>query len=226
MVKRKVRRVPEIITEEQLKKIIIEIAKTEKNKFIAMRNVMMFLMGYYLGLRPGEIRCIKISDINFENQTLFIPAENNKQRNEENDFPLPDFIIDLLSNYIKNIPFKTAWLFPCYWNRERKKDVPVHRRVHQKAFTEVARRLGMLRVSYIDEQGKPRYNLTLYSFRHRFGDYCYEKFNYDIKKTAMMLRHYDASCKTTLRYVHTANRVKRRELMNEIYPSEISGELV
>ena len=213
---RKVRREPQIITQEQLRKLILETSK-EKNKFVAMRNTIMFLLGYYLGLRPREIRCIKISEINFENKTLFIRAENNKQRNEENDFPLPDFILNLLLDYIKKIPFKTIWLFPNYWNPERKKDVPVHERVHQRAFTEIARRLNLLKISYIDAQGKPRYNLTLYSFRHRFGDYCYEKFSYDIKKTAMMLRHYDPSCRATLGYVHTAKRVRRRELMNQLY---------
>jgi integrase len=89
----------------------------------------------------------------------------------------------------------------------------------------MARKLGLLRVSYIDAQGKPRYNITLYSLRHRFGDFCFERFNYDIKKTALMLRHYDESCRTTLRYVHTANRVKRKELMNELYNQELPEEI-
>lgn len=225
MIKRKVRRVPQIITDEQLQRIIVETLKSSgqcSKKFVPMRNITMFLMSYYMGLRPGEIRLMKISEIDFDNGTLFLKAENNKQRNEENDFPMPRFMTNLLFNYVKKIPFKTEWLFPSF----RHPNKPIDSRNHQRAFTDVAKRLNLLRVSYIDGQNKPRYNLTLYSFRHRFGDYCYEKFCYDIQKTALMLRHYDMSCRTTLRYVHTASRVKRRELMNELYNKKLPEEII
>lgn len=213
---RKIRREPQIITEEQIIKIILFTKKHTgqcSRGFVSLRNIVMFLVGYHLGLRPAEIRKMKISHLNFEEKTLFIPAENNKQRNEESDFPLPDFICEILFNYIKKIPFKTEWMFPSFRNPE----LCIDARNHQRAFTEISRRLNLLYVCYLDRQGNPRYNLNLYSFRHRFGDFAYEKFGYDIKKTAKMLRHYDASCKTTLRYVHTAHKVERRELMNELY---------
>lgn len=206
---KKPKKIPSTITEEQLKKILAEILK--RKNFVAKRNALMIVLSYYLGLRPKETRCIKIHDINFEEKNIFIPAENNKQRNEDY-FPVPDFILKPIFNYIKKIPKKTPWLFPNKNNFQQ----PLDRSTHRKFFNKAITKTGMNKISYIDAQGKPRHSLTLYSLRHSFGTFAYMKLK-DIPKTSSLLRQYDFSFRTTLRYIHTANKIQRKTIMSEIY---------
>jgi len=202
------------ITEYQFEKLL-ELTRRERNKFIVERDCLYYELCYYLGFRPSEARLIKISYINFAEKSIFIPAENNKERHADN-FPIPDFILDKIRKYILKMPFKTAWLFPCYWNVLRKKDIPIHIWCLQRDFTRRIRALGFLYVSFVDKHGFSRYNLNLYSFRKRFGTFIYKK-THCPQTTALMLRQYDRQLKSVWSYVFNVQKEERGELMKKIY---------
>ena len=96
------------------------------------------------------------------------------------------------------------------------KEKPVYRGTFVRAFKKSVKDAGLLQYSYTDKQNKPRYNLTLYSLRHSFATLCYSKTK-DIRKTAVMLRHRDFMCRSTLIYIHTAENLDKRKLLDEIF---------
>jgi integrase len=206
------------ITEHQFNLLLERVKDTEKNKDIAMRDTLLFEICYYLGFRPGEARLIEVSQINFHEKTIYIPAINNKERHEDN-FPIPEFMLEKIKNYLQRRSIKSKWLFPCLLHHNEKEDKVLLQREPQRKFTEHMRGLGFLHVSYYDKQGKPRYNLNLYSFRKRFGTQAYLKLKCP-KKTANLLRHYDPQLKSVWRYVFTAQKEERGDLINELYPSD------
>ncbi len=221
---RKPKRIPQTITEKEFYKITATLFKNPKRrklppyqKFTRIRNFMIFSLCFYLGLRPKESKDIKVEHINFSEKTLYIPAENNKQRNQD-ILPIPDFILRKIRSYLqlKNKFFKeSAWLFPAKYSSNRNKNLS--RGTLIKAWNDCLKKSGMLYKSYTDSNGKPRYNLTLYSLRHSFGTFSFEKLK-DIKKVGSLLRHYDFQCRSTLRYIHTTQNSTRKNLFEEVYP--------
>ena len=201
------------ITRYQFRKLI-KITKKENNRFIALRDSLMYEFAYYLGLRPMEIRCIRLSHINFQEHILFIPAENNKERNSDN-FPISKRVFIKLITYLKKRKTSSEWLFPCYWNHDRKQDVPVDKRTFERNFSRRIMELGFIQCSFIDRQNLPRYNLNLYSFRKRFGTAAYKKFKCP-KRTANLLRQYDPSLQSVWRYIYFAENENRGKLLNKI----------
>jgi integrase len=215
------KRIPQSISEEELKKIILAILKgnpkyknlSKEKKFIRLRNIFMIFIQYYMGLRPKEARKIKLKHIDFQNKILFIPAENNKQRNQDN-MPIPDIVFNVLLNYIyelKKIFKNSIWLFPNKYGNDC-----IDRGSHIRFFTLALLKSNLLQKSYCDKQNNLRNNLTLYSLRHSFGTNVYSKLK-DIKKTASLLRHYDFQCRSTLIYIHTTQNQNRRDLFAEVY---------
>jgi len=175
---------------------------------------LMYELQYYLGFRPGEVRLMKVSDVNFGEKTIFIPADNNKERNADN-FPVNDFILDKIKTWLQKRKVKSQWLFPCFWNYFRHQDKPVDARTHQRNFTDTMKQLGLIHISKLDAQNMIRYNLNLYSFRHRFGTWAYNKFQC-VKKTANVMRHYDLQFKSTWKYIHIAEKERRRGLVEQL----------
>lgn len=202
------------ISENQYNKLLEETRK-ERNEFVRLRDELMYVLSWHLGLRPMELRCIKICHIDLNEKTLFIPAEHNKERHEDY-VPLKDELIKKIKDYLINRKIESVWLFPCFHNKFRHRDLPVHARTHERNFTERMRRLGFLNMSFLDGQNKPRYNFNLYSIRKRFGTRAYIKFNHDPQKTANVLRHYDRTFRSIWNYVIFAEKERRRELMNEL----------
>jgi integrase len=220
---RKGKRIPQVISKADFYKIIYAITHpgikkiTEKRKLLMSRNVMMVYFGMLMGLRPKEIRCIRISDINIEKKELYIPAENNKQRNED-DMPIPKELFGMLIKYLefrlKCCKDKT-WLFPNFYDGTK----CVDRESHIRFFRNAVKKAGLYHVSYIDGQGNKRGNFTIYNLRHTFGTTAKLALK-DIKKVKVVMRHYDPECRATMIYDHTAERCSRRELMDEIFRRE------
>lgn len=202
------------ITKYQFKKLL-RLTREEKNKFIAQRDELFYRILWTLGFRPSEARLIKISEINFHEKTIFIPAENNKERNSDN-FPITFFLRFRIKRYIKKIPFKTEWLFPCYLNIQKQKDNPVIIFQMERKFSERMKTLGELHESSSYKDGKRKmHNLNLYSFRKHFGTKVYLKTNCP-KKTASMLRQTDPELKAVWSYVFMAEKEQRRGILNKI----------
>lgn len=202
------------ITDDHFKKLLEETAR-ENNKVIAMRDTLIYEITLFLGLRPGECRLIEISHINFLSQEIFIPADNNKERNEDDVF-IPDFLWNKIRVYLELRKIKSKWLFPCILHHCEKKDIVLDEKTMQWNFTNRLKNLGILKVSFIDKQGKPRYNYNLYSLRKRFGTFVYKKTRCP-QTTALLLRQYDKQLKSVWRYIFAVEKEERKEIMQEIY---------
>lgn len=203
------------ITDYQFKELLTSTRKMN-NKFISARDIMFYEILWFLGFRPSEARLIKISEINFYENTIFIPAENNKERHADY-FPIPKKLIKKIKSYIKKIPFRTQWLFPCFHNPTRKKDIPIHIWCVQRDFTNRIRQLGFLHASsFYKDNKRQTHNLNLYSFRKRFGTHIYKKTK-DPQATALLLRQYDRQLKSVWAYVFTAEKDNRRQILEKIY---------
>ena len=218
---RKPKRFPLILSSDDIKKILIAILSRSRNggvhEFIEMRDATMVWLAYNLGLRPKETRLIKMDDLNLEKQELYIPAENNKQR-QQDVMPIPDFLFKSICKYLSlrnRYFYGSQWLFP----REgiTNEDLPVNRSTHSCMFRKALIKAELYKVAYKDAGNLKRANFNLYSLRHSFASRVYDRTNHDIKKTALCLRHYDWQFRTTMRYIHTTNGTTRKGLMEELF---------
>ncbi|MCL5018643.1 MAG: site-specific integrase [Candidatus Pacearchaeota archaeon] len=201
------------ITKYQFKKLL-KLTRKEKNKFLARRDILYYKILWKLGFRVSEGRLIKISEINFHDKTIFIPAENNKERNSDY-FPITFFLRWQIKRYVKKMPFKSQWLFPRL-NQRKQKDSPVSLFQMERVFSERMRELGFLHESSPYKDGKrKKHNLNLYSFRKRFGTAVYRK-THCPKTTASMLRQTDPELKAVWSYVFMAEKEQRRGILNKI----------
>lgn len=198
------------ISELQLQKLLEETSKT-KNKFIAMRDCLMYELAFYLGLRPSECRLIEISHINFEENKIFIPADHNKEHQEDFVY-MPEFIQKKIISYLKHRKIKSNWLFPSF----RDPSVAPTYKVFQFNFNKRMQNLGILQLSYLDKSGMPRYHLNLYSFRKHFGTFVYKKTRCP-QTTALLLRHSDKQYKAVWSYIFAVKREEREGIMQQLY---------
>jgi integrase len=171
------------------------------------------MIQFYTGLRPKEAKDIQMCEINFKENLLYIPAENNKQRNQDM-MPIQDFLMHRIKAYIKirdkffiNSPF----LFPSTWSAER----PVYRGTLMRAFIDAIEFAGYKQTSYIDKKGHKRNNLSIYSLRHSFGTFAMHSLK-DTKQVAKLLRHYDPQCRSTYIYMHTEQSFSRKQLLDKV----------
>jgi integrase len=198
------------ITKYQYKKLL-KLTNQEKNKFIAERDKLFYRILWTLGFRPSEARLIKISEINFKEKTIFIPAENNKERTSDY-FPITFFLLWRIKKYLKKFKFESEWLLPCYLNP----NVPVLIFHLERKFSKRVKKLGFLHESEFYKDGKrKKHNLNLYSFRKHFGTKVYMKTRCP-KKTASMLRHRDKELKAVWSYIFIAENEQRRSLLNRL----------
>jgi len=200
------------ITDEQYEKLLTEVSREKVSSFVKKRDVLYYKMLWFLGLRPGECRLIKVSQINFVDKTIFIPAQNNKERHEDYIF-VPEFLFEKIIEYLRTRKVKSEWVFPNY----HKRSDPVGTRTTQRAFTNRMKKLGFIHLSYYDKANVPRYNLNLYSFRKHFETFVYVKMQRDPKITANLLRHRDPALKSVWRYIFWAEDSERKNLMQELY---------
>ena len=165
--------------EKQLKKLLQAVLQQNNKKgyyeFTRIRNAMMLTLSFVLGLRPKECYNSKLSYLNLEKQTFFIPSENNKERYQDT-INIPNFLLPKLETYLKyrkiffdgfpgsNPSSSNQWLFP-----SRSKHQRLNRTHYNKIFRQALKTAGLYRISYIDKQGLKRASLTPYSLRAGFG---------------------------------------------------------
>jgi integrase len=84
--------------------VVFDFWKEKNNGFL-----VLCLLCYYCLIRRTEITKLKVSDINFLKQTIYISSENSKNR--KNSFvTIPDQLIDILEEHVKGAVF-TDYLF-------------------------------------------------------------------------------------------------------------------
>ncbi|MEK6760704.1 MAG: site-specific integrase [Nanoarchaeota archaeon] len=197
------------ITEFQFEKLLEE-TRNEKNLEVSRRDILFYKLLYFLGLRPSEARLIKILEIDINENKIFIPAENNKEKQSGNIF-IPDFLMRDIFNFILFRKIKSVWLFPSLM----KTSSPICYKQCEMNLKNRLKKLGLLHQSFTDGSGRPRYQLNLYSFRKRFGTSAYLKLGNCPIKTAKLLRHEDPQLKSVWMYIKFATDAK--SLMQELY---------
>lgn len=211
------KKIPQFLTEREFLFLISNYLKnserrlSQRDKFARFRNSVIFSICFYAGFRPKEARNIKIKDLNLLNKEIYIPAENNKQRNQDT-YPIPEKIIPLIITYLNIRKINSEWLFPSM----RKKNNPIERGTLVRAFEKAIIYSNFKKISYVDRKGNKRRNLSIYSLRHSFGTKAMNKLK-DIKQVARVMRHYDEKCRSTYVYIHTENMLSRKEMIDNIW---------
>lgn len=204
------KKIPHVLTEDDFNRAI-KVYYDDKPCFSRMRNCLIFSICFYIGLRPKEAKDIKINHINFTDRIVYIPAENNKQRNQDL-MSIPNFLMDKIKTYllIRNKLFDSEWLFPS----NKDKNLPRGNLI--RAFDIMIKISGLRYFSYVDKLGHNRRNLSIYSLRHSFGTMAMHTYK-DIKIVAKALRHYDPQCRSTYIYIHTDAAKSRKEIIDGIW---------
>ena len=90
------KRLPIFIEEDQIKSLLNEVQF--ESGFIGQRNKLIIELFYVTGIRLSELINIKISDVDFSNQSIKVLGKRNKER----IIPLSFSMINSLDNFIKN----------------------------------------------------------------------------------------------------------------------------
>ena len=90
------KRLPIFIEEDQIKSLLNEVQF--ESGFIGQRNKLIIELFYVTGIRLSELINIKISDVDFSNQSIKVLGKRNKER----IIPLSSSMINSLDNFIKN----------------------------------------------------------------------------------------------------------------------------
>ena len=90
------KRLPIFIEEDQIKSLLNEVQF--ESGFIGQRNKLIIELFYVTGVRLSELINIKISDVDFSNQSIKVLGKRKKER----IIPLSSSMINSLDNFIKN----------------------------------------------------------------------------------------------------------------------------
>lgn len=211
------KKIPQFLTKEEFNFLIksylnnSERALSNRDKYARLRNVVIFSICFYMGFRPKEAKDIKISHIDLEKKEIYIPAENNKQRNQD-VYPIPEIIFPLIKIYLRFRNSKSEWVFPSGRNQNK----PIYRGTLIRAFEKAIIYSDFKKISYTDKRGNKRRNLSIYSLRHSFGTKAMNKLK-DVKQVAKVMRHYDEKCRSTYVYIHTDNMASRKEMLDKVW---------
>lgn len=211
------RRIPQIITKKELGRIIEciineQAACPQFSNYYKAKHILQILFMYFLGLRYNEVRTIEIKNIDFKKKQIYLPAKYVKTR-QDDDMPVPDFLYSTMINFLKlrcKLFHKNPYLFP---NKNGRID---DRNYLSKKFCDILKKLNISKLSYEDKSGFKRMSKNLYSLRHSFGTFVYDK-THDIKKTAIALRHHDSLLRCASRYVHISENKTRQDIFKEIF---------
>ena len=175
------KKLPTFFTKKELKKIFKKIYTS--NLDLQTKAIIYTLL--FMGLRTSELINIKLSDINFERETLRICGKRDKVRYV--------FIHPLLSSIYKVIlNYKTTYLFT---NKQGDKFSP---RYIQYLVKKVFKKLNIT------------YDVIPYKFRHSFATFLLNETN-DILFVKDMLGH--SNIKTTEIYSHIYPSKIRKKLI-------------
>lgn len=180
---------PIYIEEEDLREILPLIDGRYKN-----RNIAIFLLMAYAGLRVGEVHRLNIKDFNRNKGTIEVYGKGRKW----NQIPLPDLICHYLSEVVKERiqprNMKEDAFFISQWGRR------LSVRQIQKIMASVFERFRELNPKYEDMP------LSCHKLRHSFATMLLNK-GVDIRIVKELMGH--ASIETTMIYTHVNNEQKK-----------------
>ena len=163
--------IPYIFSEEDLR-LIFELAdsipanKNQPDKDIQLKYPTMLRMLYGCGFRLGEVRNLKMRDIDFDLGTVRL---KNTKFDIERLVPMHSSLVHILRRYccLMGIMGKPdAWVFPGVDNSK-----PISERVVRRKFETILRNAGI----FIQSREFRRRGVCLHCFRHSFAVRSFKK---------------------------------------------------
>ena len=161
---------------------VIQLFTQVKNS----KHLVMLYLAYGSGLRSGEIINLKIHDLDYENQRIWVRVGKGKK---DRLVPMPRSIVAMIRTYI--LEYK-----PTYWLFEGQKPAQPYSPTSLSLLYRRARKTAGLPSHY-----------TLHSLRHSFATHLMDS-GTDLRLIKELLGHKDI--KTTLIYTHITDHTMRR----------------
>lgn len=143
-----------------------------------------------LGLRVGEVRALKVDDLDFEHRTILVHGKGNKQRTLCLTEPISAVLLDWLAARDEVARPGVAALFVRLDNGDRGRGMT--KRAVEAAVD-----------GYLERCGLKRPRLGCHALRHTFATLALAN-GADVLAVSKALGHSDL--KTTMRYLHLVNR--------------------
>jgi integrase/recombinase XerD len=186
-------RLPKSLSLFDMEKLLSFLYSQTHVKKIFIRNLAIFELMFATGIRVSELCNIKLSDINFETQTLSVKGKGNKERLSVVNNP---HVISALKNYLSVRPITNSPFF--FINR-------------------VGKQISTQSVRFsIEALGKSVLNklVTPHMIRHTFATLLLEE-GVDITHIKSFLGH--ASISTTQIYA-ASTTYKQRQILSALHP--------
>lgn len=160
-------------------------------KLVSLRDYLLFLISYVLALRPNEACCIKIPDIDFQKNTIYIAAEGNKVKKarimllaEVLKKPIIKYLMLLAKVRQEGRAWKQSlYLFPT------KESLHISRDRWTEIFRKALIESGIYKVAKRGQHG----HFSPYTLRHTKATELYEKFRSE-HFVAKFLGHKGTDC--------------------------------
>ena len=149
---------------------LLELMKNKKG-FANQRNILMFLILATTGIRRKEVIGIKLDDIDFENNTIYI---TNPKGNKKPRYVL---LADIVKEHIKDYLIER--------NKRAEKNV------QNLLITQEGKACTIESISHIANRLAKKYNInfTLHSFRRGLATELYNDNNIQVQDIALLLGH-------------------------------------
>lgn len=156
------------LSKEELDKLF-EVILAQKNKQKAKRDIAIFNLTYFHGLRCSEVIKIKLSDLNFENNTIYIEATKKGKFGKEFLNPVEK---SLILDYLEIRPEDDSdFLF-----------------ISKKGGNLERKRINSLFVEFAKIAGLPESKQHPHTLRHSLAVHCANK-DFKLLEVQAFLRH-------------------------------------
>ncbi len=210
------------IPQEELALIIQAIMKRRpktKSKyfhFCNIRDSMMALFEWYIGLRCRNHTEIEMNEINLETRQIYIPPAKSKT-GQQDIVIIPRCLVFGLKKYFtirsKLFP-KSKWVFPAIGRKD--KDIHFNRNSFMRMFRNALKDAGLYHVKFIDKQGHARASKSSHGLRKGGATKIY-MVTEDVEKVAIWLTHTDPRRRATYRYIQACKEQVRHHICDQVF---------
>lgn len=189
-------KLPDVYNKEQL----VSLA----NKIDQPRMMIAMILGFFLGLRSGEVIRLKKSDFDFVNKRVKVINSKNPCRSKQGGYGkdryvaiLHDGIIPLLIKYMDGI--ETEYLFAPKFNKS--KNTHIDHATFSELFQTYLKNAGLLIPIKKLSNGNTQYKFRFHTLRHTVATLMLDK-GLELRYIQTFLGHNDI--KTTTIYTHVS----------------------
>ena len=193
-------KVPDVLEPDMLEKL-----------FMQMHNPKFFvacLLGFFCGMRIGEVSRLRIQDINLDNMTLkVVQGKFAKDR----IIPIPKQLKEVIKAHIE-IYKDEEYMFP---SRIHNSDHVCNRQIAQY-FHEAIKNAGYDFVAYKNKAGHSRFKYKFHTLRHSYATYLLNN-NVDIRDIQALLGH--SNIMATQIYTHVSYN-RKKDVVERVFKEE------